>query len=205
MQALYQVLTSLQDDDLPIIENLSVLLQPLWICYDEDDDISKIAHEVWTLWCAQVQCLTGGIMPENYLNLSTSLFEHDSVNARTAASRAVKGGVALYPVTAIDTVKALKQLYIASLPPKLDMTLLRNRRAAAANNLPEDKLVRTRSCVALTLESFGTLRKEGADLELFTENHPLLKRHCFHRLLFFCPTGRSIGGKRVNQCRWRAV
>ena len=49
------------------------------------------------------------------------------------------------------------------------MTLLRNRRAAAANNLPEDKLMRTRLCVALTLENFGSLRDEVASLELFTE------------------------------------
>ena len=170
VQALYQVLSSLQEESLPIKNNLDTLLQPLWILrHDEDDDLSKAAREVWTLWSSQVQGSTGGITPENYLQLSTSLFEFEASSARTAASRAVKDGIGLYPLTAEDTVKTLKELYVMSLPPKLDMSLLRNRRAAAANNLPEDKFVRTRLCVALTLENLGTLRGEGASLDLLTE------------------------------------
>ena len=167
MQALYQVLTSLQEDELPIVENLGVMLQPLWILrHDEDDELSMLANKVWNLWSVQVHGSSGGIMPENYLQLSTSLFEHESNNARAAASRAVRDGLALFPVTANNTVKVLKELYISSQPPKLDMTLLRNRRAAAAINLPEDKLMRTRLCVALTLENFGSLRDEVASLEI---------------------------------------
>ena len=97
MQALYQVLTSLQEDELPIVENLGVMLQPLWILrHDEDDELSMLANKVWNLWSVQVHGSSGGIMPENYLQLSTSLFEHESNNARAAASRAVRDGLALF-------------------------------------------------------------------------------------------------------------
>ena len=170
VEALHQALAFLQEQYLSINKNSDALLQPLWILrHDEDDGVASCSHEVWKLWCSRLEDSQGGLAPDSYLQLSTSLFEYESGPCRSAASRAVRDGVALYAATSDTTVKALQELYATSLPPKVDMSLLRNRRAAAANKQPDDKFVRTRLCIAVALESIGTLRGEGASMDLFVD------------------------------------
>ena len=99
-------------------------------------------------------------MCSDFIQLSFDLFEFPIESVRKAAADAIAGGVAVFSDqdTQSRLLDALASKYSDALPPKLDMSLLRNRRAAAGNAKTEDKFRTTRLSIASCIAAIGQMQ-----------------------------------------------